>query len=166
MVFGLALQDEGEVRAFLVRLAVKYEKPRNAAEYLASQIGTELTDLFFRPYTKKMWALDLEDMDASVVKRIPLRFDDEDHYFPADKFQMMPRDGYTSIITRILDHPEIKVMVATPFEKSCSQTIIFASTACRLTNISMLPTARYHTAQSAFITERSSSTAALATLPW
>src|ERR1700750_3267673 len=70
------------------------------AEYLASQIGTELTDLFFRPYTKKMWALDLEDMDAAVVKRIPLRFDDEDHYFPADKFQVMPRDGYTSVITR------------------------------------------------------------------
>jgi UDP-galactopyranose mutase len=118
MVFGLALQDEAEVRALLVRLSVKSENPRNAAEYLASQIGTELTDLFFRPYTKKMWALDLEDMDASVVKRIPLRFDDEDHYFPADKFQMMPRDGYTSIITRILDHPGIKVMVATPFERT------------------------------------------------
>lgn len=117
-VFGLELQDEAEVRAFLARLAVKCEKPRNAAEYLASQIGTKLTDLFFRPYTKKMWALDLEDMDAAVVKRIPLRFDDEDHYFPEDRFQMMPRDGYTAVIMRILDHPGIKVMVATPFEKA------------------------------------------------
>jgi UDP-galactopyranose mutase len=118
MVFGVELRDEAEVRSFLCRLAVECKEPRNAAEYLASQIGTELTDLFFRPYTKKMWALDLEDMDATVVKRIPLRFDDEDHYFPADKFQMMPRDGYTSIVKRILDHPGIKVTVATPFERT------------------------------------------------
>lgn len=117
-VFGLALQGESEVRAFLASLAVKCEEPRNAAEYLASQIGTELTDLFFRPYTKKMWALDLEDMDASVVKRIPLRYDDEDHYFPADKFQLIPRDGYTTIIRSILDHPGIGVMVSTAFEKA------------------------------------------------
>jgi UDP-galactopyranose mutase len=117
MVFGLALQTEDEVRMFLVRLAVKIEEPRNAAEYLASQIGTELTDLFFRSYTKKMWALDLEEIHASVVKRIPLRFDEEDHYFPTDKFQMMPRDGYTATIMRILDHPKIRVMIATPFEK-------------------------------------------------
>jgi UDP-galactopyranose mutase len=118
MVFGSALRCEDEVRAFLVRLAVKFDQPHNAAEYLASQIGSELTDLFFRPYTKKMWGLDLEDMHASVVKRIPLRFDDEDHYFPADKFQIMPRDGYTAMVTRVLDHPKIKVMVATPFEKA------------------------------------------------
>jgi UDP-galactopyranose mutase len=118
MVFGLALQGEAEVSAFLGRLAVKCEEPRNAAEYLTSQIGTELTDLFFRPYTKKMWALDLEDMGASVVKRIPLRYDDEDHYFPGDKFQLLPQDGYTGLIMRILDHPKIKVMVSTPFDKA------------------------------------------------
>jgi UDP-galactopyranose mutase len=117
-VFGLELRDEGEVRAFLARQAAKCERPRNAAEYLASRIGTELTDLFFRPYTKKMWALDLEDMDAAVVKRIPLRFDDEDHYFPEDRFQMMPRNGYTAIVEQILDHPGIRVVVSTPFEKT------------------------------------------------
>ena len=72
------------------------EKLRNAAEYLASQIGETLTDLFFRPYTRKMWALDLEDMAAAVVRRIPLRHDDEDRYFPDDQFQMLPRDGYTA----------------------------------------------------------------------
>ena len=44
-------------------------EPRNAAEHLRSRIGDTLTDLFFRPYTRKMWALELEDLDASVVRR-------------------------------------------------------------------------------------------------
>lgn len=116
-VFGVALRDEPEVRAFLARMAVPCEKPRNAAEHLASQIGTDLTDLFFRPYTKKMWALDLEEMDTSVVKRIPLRYDDEDRYFPGDKFQMMPRGGYAAVITCILDHPSISVTIGTAFDR-------------------------------------------------
>src|SRR6201999_4218780 len=100
---------ETDMRDFLARMAVPCETPRNAAEYLASQIGATLTDLFFRPYTKKMWALDLEDMDPAVVKRIPLRHDDEDRYFPGDKFQMLPRDGYAGVVGRILDHPRIRV---------------------------------------------------------
>lgn len=114
-VFGVSLPDAEAVQAFLARIAVPHEAPRNAAEYLASRIGRELTDLFFRPYTKKMWQLDLEEMDASVVKRIPLRFDDEDRYFPNDRFQALPRHGYTAIVAAILDHPGIAVHTSTPY---------------------------------------------------
>jgi UDP-galactopyranose mutase len=117
-VFGQQLQDELSVREFLARLAVPCEEPCNAAEYLASQLGTQLTDLFFRPYTKKMWTFDLEDMDVAVVKRIPIRYDDEDRYFAGDRFQMLPRDGYTAVVKNILDHPGIRVSVGVPFEKA------------------------------------------------
>jgi UDP-galactopyranose mutase len=117
LVFGEHLQTEQDVAAFLERVAVRCENPRNAAEYLGSRIGTTLTDLFFRPYTKKMWGMDLEQMDAAVVKRIPLRHDDEDRYFPGDRFQMLPRAGYTAIVQAILDHPAIRVAASTPFEK-------------------------------------------------
>jgi UDP-galactopyranose mutase len=80
--------------------------------------GVTLTDLFFRPYTKKMWALDLEELDAAVVKRIPIRTDDEDRYFPTDRFQMLPRDGYTQVFQSIFDHPSIRVTVGQGFDKS------------------------------------------------
>ena len=69
-------------------------------EYLDSQIGVELTDLFFRRYTKKMWSMDLEEMDTAIVKRIPIRYDHESRYFPNDKFQIMPKNGYTSIFQK------------------------------------------------------------------
>lgn len=116
-VFGVSLQTPEETEAFLARVAIPCEEPRNAGEYLYSRIGRELTDLFFRPYTKKMWSMELEDMDAGVVKRIPLRFDDEDRYFPNDRFQVLPRHGYTRIVESILDHPSIRVSLGIPYER-------------------------------------------------
>ncbi|MEA2731832.1 MAG: UDP-galactopyranose mutase [Acetobacteraceae bacterium] len=115
-VFGLALNDRDSVQAFLRSQALDISKPANAAEYLTANIGVLLTDLFFRPYTKKMWDLELEDLDASVVKRIPIRDDDEDRYFPGDTCQMMPRFGYTRIFENILDHPRIRVTLNQPFD--------------------------------------------------
>jgi UDP-galactopyranose mutase len=115
-VFGLSLNDGAEVQAFLQTQARPIPQPANAAEYLAARIGVVLMDLFFRPYTRKMWGLDLEDIDASVVKRIPLRYDEEDRYFPDDCFQMMPRFGYTRLFENILDHPRIRVRLREAFD--------------------------------------------------
>jgi UDP-galactopyranose mutase len=117
-LFKVDLPDAEAAQAFLRTLAVPIEAPANAAEHLLSQIGPDLTDLFFRPYTKKMWEMDLEEMDASVVKRIPLRFDDEDRYFPNDQYQFMFRGGYTKAFERILDHPLIRVETGKEFDKA------------------------------------------------
>lgn len=117
-VFNVKLADAGKVAEFLKTQAEPIEVPANAGEHLRSQIGRTLTDLFFRPYTKKMWNLDLEDMSAAVVQRIPVRMDEEDRYFPNDKFQIMPRDGYTRVFESILDHPGVTVSLNTKFDKS------------------------------------------------
>ena len=65
-----------------------------------------------------MWGYDLEEMDAAVVKRIPIRFDDEDRYFPNDKFQILPSSGYTDVVNNILSHKNIVVLLGTAFVKS------------------------------------------------
>jgi UDP-galactopyranose mutase len=114
-VFDMDLPDAASVAAFLASMAKDIADPANAGDYLQSRIGTVLTDLFFRPYTRKMWQMELEDMDASVVKRIPLRDDDEDRYFPGDAYQIMPRDGYTRVFENILDHCGISVTLSTAF---------------------------------------------------
>jgi UDP-galactopyranose mutase len=115
-VFGVALGDPAAVRAFLQTQARAVPRPANAADYLAATIGDRLTDLFFRPYTKKMWGLSLEDMDVSVVQRVPLRHDDEDRYFPNDAYQMMPRFGYARVFENMLDHPGIRVTLNQSFD--------------------------------------------------
>jgi hypothetical protein len=60
-IFGLRLDTPEAVCAFLQTQAEPHAVIRNAADHLVSQIGVTLTDLFFRPYTRKMWALDLEN---------------------------------------------------------------------------------------------------------
>jgi UDP-galactopyranose mutase len=115
-VFSLTLETEEQVANFLAEISVRYDSPRNAAEYLYSKIGRELTELFFRPYTRKMWDLDLEDLHESVVRRIPLRFDDDNRYFPNDEFQVLPYDGYTELVKNILDHTNITISLDTAFE--------------------------------------------------
>ena len=117
-VFGTDLAGAAAVENFLATQAEPNPTPASAADFLNARIGRRLTDLFFRPYTKKMWALDLEELDAAVVGRIPLRFDDEDRYFPADRFQLLPRDGYTRLVETILDHPAIRLTLGVAFDKS------------------------------------------------
>lgn len=116
LVFGVSLRDATEAQAFLRTQSIPCTEPRNAAECLYDRIGTRLTDLFFRPYSRKMWALDLEELDAAVVRRLPVRLDEEARYFPDDRFQLLPRDGYTALFARILDHSGIQVSVGTPFD--------------------------------------------------
>jgi UDP-galactopyranose mutase len=116
-VFNLSLKNSDEVRGFLRSQARDLPVSANAGEFLSANIGETLTNLFFRPYTRKMWGLELEQMDASVVKRIPLRFDDEIRYFPDDLYQMMPRHGYTRVFENILDHGAIRVTLNQAFDK-------------------------------------------------
>jgi UDP-galactopyranose mutase len=118
LVFGTCFETADEVQAHLKRIADQIDSPRNAAEHLYATIGRDLTDLFFRPYTKKMWALDLEEMAVSVVRRIPLRFDRTDTYFSDDEMQMLPRDGYESVFRHIFEHPRIAVSLNTPFQRA------------------------------------------------
>ncbi len=116
-VFGTSFTTAEEVEVHLGRVALNIESPRNAAEHLHSRIGIELTDLFFRPYTKKMWGFDLEDMSPAVVKRIPLRTDRVDTYFASDETQMLPRDGYVALFETMFDHPAIDVYLDTNFDR-------------------------------------------------
>ncbi len=120
-VFGVHLGGEAEVGEFLARRAEANPAPANAAEYLNANIGIRLTDLFFRPYTRKMWGLELEELDVSVVRRIPIRTDNDDRYFPADRFQMLPRDGYARVFENILDHERINVVLSQAFEPALAR---------------------------------------------
>jgi len=127
-VFGQSLESPGDVRAFLGRQAVPNDTPHNAAEFLNARIGTELTDLLFRPYSRKMWGMELEAMAAAVVQRIPIRDDDEDRYFPGDAYQGLPREGYTALVRAILDHPAIRVTTGIAFSRDMLRDCDFCFT--------------------------------------
>ncbi len=117
ILYGLELESEADVRALLEKLRIDIAKPGNAEEHLYSIYGEELTELFFGRYTRKMWGLELSNMPISVVARIPVRYDDDPHYFN-DEFQMMPKEGYANLVGKMLGHQAISVQLSTPFNKS------------------------------------------------
>ena len=80
---------------------------------LTKQIVGEdnIIDTFYRPYTKKMWGKEIEELDPSITKRIAIRDDDNELYFPNAEYQIMPKHGYTKIFEEILDHKNITVQL-------------------------------------------------------
>ena len=76
-----------------------------------------IVDTFFRPYTKKMWAMDIEELDPSIINRVPIRDDMNELYFPNDEYQFMPKEGYTKLIENMIIHPSISISLNTRFDK-------------------------------------------------
>lgn len=75
-------------------------------------VGEEnIIDIFFRPYTKKMWNKDIEELNPEILKRVPIRDDMNELYFPDDKYQAMPDKGYTELFTKLLDHDNIQIVL-------------------------------------------------------
>ena len=82
-------------------------------------VGEEkIIETFFAPYTYKMWGKTIEELDPSIINRVPIRDDDNEYYFPNDEFQALPVNGYTDIMKNILDHKNITIELETPFEYS------------------------------------------------
>lgn len=89
--------------------------PQSFEEQALSMIGKELYEAFFKGYTEKQWGMSPTDIPASVLKRLPVRFNYDDNYF-FHPYQGIPRDGYTALIENILDHSLITVHLNTPFQ--------------------------------------------------
>jgi len=91
-----------------------------------SIVGEEnVVDIFIRPYTRKMWGMEIEDLDPSILKRMPIRDDENTLYFPNDEYQMMPKDGYTKIFINMLEHENITGELGVEFNKSMEEEYDF-----------------------------------------
>lgn len=87
----------------------QFPNPRNAEEQAINTVGATLYEIFFRDYTEKHWGRAATELDPSVTARIPFRPDDTDDRVFRDKYQAVPKDGYTKMFERMLDHPGIEV---------------------------------------------------------
>jgi UDP-galactopyranose mutase len=71
-------------------------------------LGEFLLDTLFRNYSAKQWGRPIEEIDASVLARVPVTLSDDADYF-RDRYQAIPAHGYTAMVERMLDHPAIGV---------------------------------------------------------
>ena len=113
-LYGLALATDAEVDAYLAGVAEPRSPVSTSEDLVVSKVGRDLYNRFFRGYTRKQWALDPSELDKAVAARVPARTSDDDRYF-TDRFQAMPRDGYTRLFEAMLDHPLIEVRTGTDF---------------------------------------------------
>ena len=113
--FGQTLRPD-EAREFINQKAdTSIEEPQNFEEQALRFVGRDLYEAFFKGYTEKQWGCSPTELPASILKRLPVRFNYDDNYF-FHRFQGMPRDGYTPMIEAILDHPRITVELSTPYD--------------------------------------------------
>ena len=81
---------------------------RFLAEYIYENV--------FLHYTEKQWGYSPNDIDGAVTARVPVYLSRDDRYFQ-DRFQGIPLEGYTKMIERMLDQPNIEVRLNTLFSK-------------------------------------------------
>jgi len=107
--------NPAEARGFIASIAEKnIGQPKNFEEQALKMLGRELYEAFFYGYTKKQWGCEPRELPASILKRLPVRFNYNDSYY--DKlFQGIPEEGYTELIRGILDHEKIEVRLSTRF---------------------------------------------------
>lgn len=112
-LYGLSMTEQ-EAEVFLAERAEPVANIRTSEDVVINQIGRELYEKFFQGYTRKQWGLDPSELDRSVTSRVPTRTNEDDRYF-TDSFQIMPLHGYTHMFERMLDHPNIDILLGTDF---------------------------------------------------
>lgn len=112
-LYGLDL-DEAGATAFFERVREPRDPIRSSEDVVLNAVGRDLYEKFFLNYTRKQWGIEPAQLKAGVAARIPVRTNTDDRYF-TDTFQAMPRDGYTAMFRRMLDHPNITVELGVDF---------------------------------------------------
>ncbi|HEV8554874.1 MAG TPA: UDP-galactopyranose mutase [Actinophytocola sp.] len=107
--FGRSFTPD-EARALVAEQAAEIDTAdaQNLEEKAISLIGRPLYEAFVRGYTAKQWQTDPRELSASIIARLPVRYNFDNRYFN-DTYEGLPVDGYTAWLTRMADHPNIEV---------------------------------------------------------
>lgn len=89
-IFELVDSDDGDIREY----------------------GTLLFEKAYRTYTAKQWGIPPEEIDRSVLERVPMAMNYDARYLNRD-FQYLPKKGYTEIFKNLLDHANISIQLNT-----------------------------------------------------
>lgn len=115
LLYGFNLETEEQVETFFASRAEPRASVRTSEDVVVSKVGRDLYEKLFRNYTRKQWGKDPSELDALVTARIPVRTNSDDRYF-TDKFQAMPKHGYTRLFENMLDHSNIRIELGCDFQ--------------------------------------------------
>ncbi len=112
-----------DLQKYFEKIRLTLDEIKNSRDVVVSQVGVELYELLFKNYTKKQWGVYPDELDPQVTKRLPVRFDRDTRYF-TDKYQGIPRHGYTRMFEKMLENKNISLLLNTDY-KSIMNSVKF-----------------------------------------
>lgn len=91
-------------------LELKKSKDKDL-QFLANFIYEKI----FLHYTIKQWGIRPEEINLNVTSRVPIFIGKDNRYF-TDKYQVVPKNGYTKLFKNMLNNKNIKLMLNTDFK--------------------------------------------------
>ena len=108
------------IRAYGEGARVPIMKLRENEDPEVREIADYVYQNVFLRYTMKQWGQKPEEISPEVTGRVPVVISHDDRYF-GDKYQGVPKDGFTPMFERMLDHENIEVWTNT----ECSDVLSF-----------------------------------------
>lgn len=82
-------------------------------EYTSLKESHEILDYLYKNvyanYTAKMWGVNIKDVDPDVIKRVKINLNEVWNYFPNDKYCGLPINGYTELLSNMVNNNNIKI---------------------------------------------------------
>jgi UDP-galactopyranose mutase len=107
-LYGVTTPEQAKIMLNYVKHDI--ENPKNLEEWILSQVGTEIYEIFIKGYTTKQWGREPKLLPSSIIRRLPIRLTFDENYF-FDKYQGIPIGGYTKIFEKLLDGIAVKLDV-------------------------------------------------------
>jgi UDP-galactopyranose mutase len=116
--FAGEIFSPAQAMAYFAQIGERGEgEAANFEEQALRLMGRALYAAFFEGYTTKQWGMAPSALPASILKRLPVRFNYDDNYY-ASRYQGIPRAGYTAIVERMLDLPNVAVHLGERFDRA------------------------------------------------
>jgi len=115
-LYNKNFNTDEEIKQFYNKVKEERNPILNSEDVIVNKVGKDLFNKFFKYYTKKQWNLEPKELSPVVCGRIPVRTNNDDRYF-ADKYQFMPKEGYTKMFEKMLSNNNIEILLNTDYRK-------------------------------------------------
>jgi UDP-galactopyranose mutase len=117
-LWGVKTPEEAQKQIESQKAAYSHiDNPKNLEEQALVLGGKDIYEKLIKGYTEKQWGRPATEIPAFIIRRLPFRFTFDNNYFN-DKYQGVPKGGYTSLIKKLIAGIETRLGVDYLSEKS------------------------------------------------
>lgn len=109
-LFGTIKPEDAKRRIEAEAAKENISEDVSAETHALLKVGRTVYETLVKGYTEKQWGRSASELPPYIVGRLPIRLTYDNNYFN-DKYQGIPVDGYTALISHMLDGIEVKLNV-------------------------------------------------------